>query len=564
MYLNGFSAEMLPLEHAGIVSSPRPRPCLPESGLAGGVVAVRLDALEAVDGADGAQVLVPKGSGRPRPGDPVAWCTVTAVAPAVLDADGRVAADGWLPDHVRLGVLEQHLGEGTIEQAVAASQTREMATGEDPPERRERIMSLSLMTRLMLLMTLLPNASYVDAMAHLVGALPRLPWAKAWQVPASTVITEWRRRLGVAAMRELFTRVAGPIVALTDPGGAWRGLRVFALDGFQARVPDSDDNRAAFGSSGTADDSSPFPLARVVVATARAGRAILAAVLDASWVGELTLATRLVAEHPGLFTDEHVYVMDRNFGSFDFLDAVHRRGRGAHFVVRVKSGVKLPVVKQLGRGEYLSHLRSRDGHRRIPVRVVEYDVKLPDGTVSELFCLATSLLDPTTHPKDEIAEVYRQRWSASETTIGESKSTITDAGPSRGPNLRSETPALVRQEIWSWLAATQLVRRAAYAATQSTTGVSTDQISFTTTRREATRSMVQTLVTATSSPAALADAADRAARSILANLVITDRDRHSPRKQKHRPRFPHTATTKPTTRGPLKPNFGASRRPDTS
>ena len=54
------------------------------------------------------------------------------------------------------------------------------------------------------------------------------------------------------------------------------------------------------------------------------------------------------------------------------------------------------------------------------------------------------------------------RLSAAETTIGEAKSTITDAGPSRGPILRSETPELVKQEIWAWLAATQLLRRAAH------------------------------------------------------------------------------------------------------
>jgi hypothetical protein len=40
--------------------------------------------------------------------------------------------------------------------------------------------------------------------------------------------------------------------------------------------------------------------------------------------------------------------------------------------------------------------------------------------------------------------------------------------------------------------------------------------------------MVQSLVTATSSLAALAGAADIAARGILSNLVTVDRDRHSP------------------------------------
>jgi hypothetical protein len=199
----------------------------------------------------------------------------------------------------------------------------------------------------------------------------------------------------------------------------------------------------------------------------------------------------------------------------------------------------------------------------LTVRVVEYDVVKPDGATSELFCLLTTLTDQQRYAKQDIAGLYSQRWSAAETTIGENKSTITDAGPSCGPILRSTQPDLVRQEFWAWLAATQLVRRTGYAATKTTTGITTDQISFTTTRREATRSMVQSLVTATSSPAALATAANVAARGVLSNLVTVDRDRHSERRQKNRPKFQHTATTKPTTRGPLKVNLGIPE-PDTS
>lgn len=563
MYPTRFGPATLPLVHPGLVRSVRPRAEPVGAGLAGGVVAVRLGDLAAVEGVHGRQVLVPGSAGRVRDGDLVAWCTVTAVAPAVLDADGRLAVDGWLPEQVRLGVLEEHLGRGTVEQVVAACQARPVEQDEVLPRRRLRLVSLPLVARLVLAMTLLPQACYVEALAQLVGVLPRLPWARAWQVPSSTVVTAWRRRLGVDAMKAIFDRVAGPVVAATDPGGLWHGLRVAALDGCQARVPDTPANRAAFGSSGTADDGgdSPFPLVRIVLATARAGRAILAAALDASRVGEQTLTARLIAEHPHLFTPEYLYVVDRNFLSHDFIDAVHQGGRGAHLLMRVKDGIRLPVVQRLGPGEYLSYFGS--GRRRVKLRVVEYDVRLPDGTVSEVFCLATTLLDHHAYPAAEIAEVYRQRWSASETTIGEAKSTITDAGPSRGPILRSEEPDLVRQEAWAWLAATQLVRKTAYAATLTTTGVSTDQISFTTTRREATRSLVQSLVTATSSPAALADAADLAARSLLSNLVTVDRDRHSQRRQKHRLKFPHTATTKPTTRGPLKINLGIPQ-PDTS
>ena len=76
--------------------------------------------------------------------------------------------------------------------------------------------------------------------------------------------------------------------------------------------------------------------------------------------------------------------------------------------------------------------------------------------------------------------------------------------------------------------------------------------------------MAQSLVTATSSPAALADAADRAARATLASLVTVDRDRHSPREQKWQPKFKHTSATRTTTRGPLKLNLSQPPQQDTS
>jgi hypothetical protein len=514
------------------------------------MLAVRVADLVVADGADGSEMLAPGQARAVRDGDLVAWCTVVAVTPAVLDQDGRLGAEGWLPDHVRLGGLEEHLGDGVVEQVVAASAP--------PPTRpeRKRLMSLPLVARLVMAMTLLPNASYVEAFAQLVGVLPRLPWSHAWQLPESTVVTAWRRRLGVAPMKALFARVAGHIVAATEPGARWHGLRVCTLDGCQVKVPDSAENRAVFGSSGTADDSAAFPMARVVLAVARAGRAVLAATVDASRVGEQPLTARLVAAHPGLFTPEHVYVLDRNFFSIELVEAMHRRGQGAHLVMRMKAGARLPVVTRLGDGDYLSWIRSPD-KRPLTVRVVEYDVRKPDASTSELFCLLTTLTDDQRYSKQDIADLYPNRWVAAETTIGESKSSITDAGPSRGPILRSETPVLVYQEIWAWLAAIQLVRRAAHIAAVAG-NVSTDEISFTTVRREAIRSMNQSQVSATTPTAVSVEATSRAHRHILANKVITGRDRHSPRQQKWRPRFPHTSTTKPTSRGPLTPRFGTS------
>ncbi len=514
-----------------------------------GMIAVRAADLVVSDSRAGDGALVVAGGGPPIvSGELLVFCQPVATAAAVVRRDGRVQAGGWLADHVRLGVLEAHVGAGVIEDLLTpAVQARAAADADGGVKARQRVMGLALAQRFTVVMTLMPDASYVEVMTRLVGLLPNIPWRRAWQVPCSTVLTQWRRLLGEQPVADLFWRVAGPIV--DSAAALWCGMQLCALDGFTTRMPDTPVNRAAFGSAGTADDSAPFPHLHAVIATARAGRAILGAAVGASSAGEQTLTARMVAEHPEVFCEGRVFLVDRNFLGRDLIIAI--RGCGAHLVMRVKAGVTLHFIEWLPDGSYLALLGT--GRRALTVRVVEYDVAVPgtDG-VSELFCLATTLLDWQTHPAQAICDAYPQRWSASETTIGENKTTITDAGPSRGPILRSKEPTLVYQEFWAWLGATQLVRKAAHTATMATTKpVSTDQVSFTAVRHEATRSMTQTLVTATTSPQAQAAAADTAARTVLASLVTTGRDRHSERARKHQPRFRHTSKTTPTTRGPF-------------
>ena len=193
-----------------------------------------------------------------------------------------------------------------IEDLVAAS-------GRAGPHQRKRVISLPLTARLVLAMTLMPDACYGEAMARLAGLLAQVPWRQRWQVPSSKVITSWRRRLGAQVMEELLWRAAGPVTSSGRGAGRWRGLELCAIDGFQVRLRATPANREAFGSTGTADDSAPFPQLRAVVATARAGRAMLGAAMDASTAGEQTLTARMADEHPGVFCPGRCILVDRTF-----------------------------------------------------------------------------------------------------------------------------------------------------------------------------------------------------------------------------------------------------------
>lgn len=517
----------------------------PLVGPPAGMVAVGVDGLVDTGRGRGGGALVDMGGARPGRGTVAVFCQPVVCAPVVVGRDGRVQADGWLPEQVRLGILEAHLGVGLIE-----SLTADPGLG-TRSGRRRRVMSLPLTARFVLAMTLLPQVSYTEVMARLVGVLPRVPWRRAWRVPGAKVITDWRRRLGLPVMRRLFETVVGLIDSTPD----WCGLLVCAVDGFHTRLADTPANRGRFGSVGTADDSAGFPSLRSVIVTAARCRATLAAAVDAADVGEQTLLARLVAAQPQVFGPGRVFLTDRNFPGHEIIDAI--QDCGAHLIMRIKAGITLTLIEWLPDGSYLAWL-GKDHPRK--VRVVEYDVDTPDG-VSELFCLATTLLDERRYPARAIAAVYPKRWTASETTIGENKTLVTDAGPSRGPILRSGEPDLVLQEFYAWLAAGQLVRKAAHKATTAATRRPVDaaQVSFTATRHEITRSITQTLVTATTSLHALTAAAQDASRAILTRLLTTGRDRHSDRRRKHQPSFPRSKQTTPTIRG--KTSINLSRSP---
>jgi hypothetical protein len=503
------------------------------------------------DGSERDGALLVAGTAGLRSGDAALFCAPLVAAPVLIRRDGRVQARGHLAEHVRLGLMERHLPAGLVEQLCVRYQVAEV---------RLRRLSAPMAVRCVLAMTLLPHADYREVMATVAGRLVDVPWATPWQLPGREVLGDWRKRLGSKLFEQLFWRVTDRVADEHATAGAGRagiyvnGLLVCALDGFQLRVPDTAANRKAFGSAGTADDSAPFPLLRAVVATACGSRATLGAAVAGSAVGEQTLTRRLARRHGAVFAGGRLYLCDRNFLGFKLIGEILRCG--AHLLMRLKAGIALPrIADWLPDGSYRSRLGGPDG---IEVRVVEYDV--PGG--QETFCLVTDLLDHRAYPADVLAELYPHRWEGSETHIREDKSTITDAGPSRGPILRSMTPGLVHQEFWAWLAATNLLRATGRQAIAGST-VQAREVSLTATGREVLRGLAASSATATTSAAGLQAAARQASTAILAQLLQTDRYRHRERVTKHRQQFPSAKGRVPTTKG--KPNIILhAPAPDTS
>ena len=263
-----------------------------------------------------------------------------------------------------------------------------------------------------------------------------------------------------------------------------------------------------------------------------------------------------------------VICFDRNFPGYDLITAILQAG--GHVVARVKAGISLPVAEGGGwlpDGSRTTWLNAPSGKKddRLAVRAAEHNAVLPCGggeEVPETCTLITTLPDHRAAPAEAVRKAYLTRWSASETTFGEDKATITGAGNrTSGPVLRSGSPRLVIQEAWAWLTATHLVRASAAAALHSEAAaaralrrkdnaqVTTDEESFPATRHHTIRSKTSSQLTASSSLDALAAAADAAARAALHILNVPGRQRHSQRAQKARPKFAHASATKQTVTG---------------
>jgi hypothetical protein len=88
----------------------------PAAGTPAGTVVIRVAGLRFPGG-----VTVTAVNAVPSAGEPAVFCRPVVTAPAVVRRDGTVLADAWLPDLVRLGELERHLGDGVIEAIVGTA-----------------------------------------------------------------------------------------------------------------------------------------------------------------------------------------------------------------------------------------------------------------------------------------------------------------------------------------------------------------------------------------------------------------------------------------------------------
>jgi hypothetical protein len=263
--------------------------------------------------------LVIGGTEKIRTGGAVVFCKVVAVAEAQVKRDGQVRAKGSPVHHATLGPLEDKAGPGVIGTiAGRAPLGARFVKGE-----RERLLARAFMIRVIVLMTLIPDARPGDVIAALAGDLALVPWARPWRPASGRAAGDWRNALGPVPLEQLRDLVLGSAWREHAGGGCpgavtigkKRPLAAGSLDGTLLRVPDTPANRAFFGTVGTADDSGPYPCLRALPLTCCSCRALFAmphgpAGTDKA-AAEQGLLDEVLAKHPHVLSHDQVWLLDR-------------------------------------------------------------------------------------------------------------------------------------------------------------------------------------------------------------------------------------------------------------
>ena len=393
---------------------------------------------------------------------------------------------GGLADRVSAGVLASWVPRDAVDDAVEETgKGARRAGGKLPPH---------VMVYFVMALALFADDDYEEVIARLAGTLQGWGcWDDTWEVPTSGGICQARQRLGPEPLEELFGQVAVP-VAEEDTAGAFLGpWRLMSAGGMEWDVPDSPANAAAFGYSGTGGDTAAgFPRARVVTISECGSHAAVAAAVGQVAGGKAASEQALAGRLWPLLEEGWLLLADRNFFGWDAWCAA--AGTGAALLWRVKANLRLPVLEVFPDGSWRSVLINRkvnkdaarakiiaaarrgedlDQDKARYARVIEYEVPDRDGNgKNERIILVTTITDPRQASAAVLARAYHQRWEH-ETGNAQLKTCL------RGPGrvLRSQSPDMVRQEIWGYLL-THYAISALICAAATAAGIDPDRVKF--------------------------------------------------------------------------------------
>ncbi len=273
-----------------------------------------------------------------------------------------------------------------------------------------------------------------------------------------------RQRLPLGVMTRLVRQTAQEIEGQVSDGWLWKGRQVALVDGTTASMPDTPENQHAFPQSQSQGVGLGFPLIRIVAIIALATGVVRDLALGpyrGKETGETALFRTLWS---GLKAGE-IVLGDRYFCSFFEIAGLKQRNVDVLFRMHQRRKLDFRGGRRLGIMDHVvtwakparPELMNEEIYAQMPakltVRELRVQVERPGFRVNDLV-LVTTLLDAEEYTKEELADLFLQRWN-----IELDLRSIKDVKDVLQMDvLRCKTPEMVEKEIWMHLLAYNVIR----------------------------------------------------------------------------------------------------------
>jgi hypothetical protein len=222
-----------------------------------------------------------------------------------------------------------------------------------------------------------------------------------------------RARLPWDVFADLMRRVLRPQATRRQKDAFWRSLRLVALDGTTFSLTNTPQISATVEKVRTRRGRAAFAKLTTAVLLELGLHNPLAAGIGRHGESEWALAQRLLAQLP----KRALLLGDRLYGVAAFVAAAQAACTrvGSHFLLRGSRVTKPRLVRRLADGTRVVQIAHRARQRPgqiltwLDVREIRVRVGRPGHRAHDLW-LWTDLLDPTTAPALELAQLYARRW----------------------------------------------------------------------------------------------------------------------------------------------------------
>ena len=279
--------------------------------------------------------------------------------------------------------------------------------------------------------------------------------------PDTSSYCEARLRLPEGAIVRLVRETARRTDDRVSDAWLWKGRSVTLVDGTTASMPDSSANQKEYPQSNTQGIGLGFPLVRMVALISLATGVVRDLALG-PYRGKETGETALFRTLWGGLESGEIVLGDRYFGSYFGIAGLS--GRGVDVLFRMhqrrkfdfRRGRRLGVLDHVvswsrpARPDWMDEATYAEIPEELTVRELRVTVDQPGFRVNELV-LVTTLLDATAYAKQEVAQLFLERWNI-ELDFRSIKDVL------KMDVLRCKTPEMVRKEIGMHLLAYNLIR----------------------------------------------------------------------------------------------------------